>query len=81
MAQLQIVRCVLGAFALALLSVSLQAAEAVKSLPSETPAKFTPNHEEFDFTKREAMIPMRDGVKLKTFILIPKGASDKRRSC
>lgn len=74
-AQLQIVRCVLGVFALALLSVSVQAAEAVKSLPSETPAKFTPNLEEFDYTKREAMIRMRDGVKLKTFILIPKGAS------
>jgi putative CocE/NonD family hydrolase len=62
--------------ALALLSASLQAgaAPAVKSLPSETPAKFTPSLDEFDFVKREAMIPMRDGVKLKTFILIPKGA-------
>jgi putative CocE/NonD family hydrolase len=62
--------------ALALLSVSLQAgaAQAVKTLPSETPAKFTPALDEFDFTKREVMIPMRDGVKLKTFILIPKGA-------
>ena len=26
--------------------------------------------------KREEMIPMRDGVKLKTFILIPKGAKN-----
>src|SRR3990170_5182028 len=62
--------------ALALLSASLQAgaAPAVKSLPSETPAKFTPSLDEFDFIKREAMIPMRDGGKLKTFILIPKGA-------
>ena len=62
--------------AVAVLSVSLQAGavESVKSLPSETPAKFTPRLDEFDFTKREVMIPMRDGVKLKTFILIPKGA-------
>ena len=56
--------------ALAVLSVSLQAAAAapVKSLPSETPEKFTPVLDEFDFIKREVMIPMRDGVKLKTFI-------------
>ncbi|HEU4624811.1 MAG TPA: CocE/NonD family hydrolase [Steroidobacteraceae bacterium] len=46
------------------------------ALPSDTPAKFTPRTEAFDFVKREAMIPMRDGVKLKTFILIPKGAKN-----
>jgi putative CocE/NonD family hydrolase len=28
-----------------------------------------------DYTIREEMIPMRDGVKLRTFILIPKGAA------
>jgi len=28
----------------------------------------------FDYERREAMIPMRDGVKLHTVILIPKGA-------
>jgi putative CocE/NonD family hydrolase len=27
----------------------------------------------FDFVRREAMIPMRDGVKLYTIVLIPKG--------
>ena len=32
--------------------------------------------ESFDYVKREEMIPMRDGVKLKTFILIPKGAKN-----
>ena len=41
---------------------------------SSAPA-FTPKTDEFDFVKREEMIPMRDGVKLKTFILMPKGAS------
>jgi putative CocE/NonD family hydrolase len=43
-------------------------------LPSETPASFAPRVETFDYVKREAMIPMRDGVKLKTVILIPRGA-------
>lgn len=49
--------------------------ESVRSLPSETPATFTPRTESFDYVRREVMIPMRDGVKLKTFILIPKGAA------
>ncbi|HLW67914.1 MAG TPA: CocE/NonD family hydrolase [Gemmataceae bacterium] len=44
------------------------------ALPSETPEKFTPTNYGFDYTKRDVMIPMRDGVKLHTVILIPKGA-------
>ncbi len=43
-------------------------------LPSETPQKFTPTNEGFEYTRREVMIPMRDGVKLHTVILVPKGA-------
>lgn len=49
--------------------------EPVATLPSETPATFTLKTDSFDYVKREEMIPMRDGVKLKTFILVPKGAS------
>ncbi len=44
------------------------------ALPSEIPAKFTPTNDGFDYVKRDVMIPMRDGVKLHTVILIPKGA-------
>src|SRR5690242_1017567 len=44
------------------------------TLPSDIPARFATRQDAFDFVKREEMIPMRDGVKLKTFILIPKGA-------
>ena len=44
------------------------------ALPSEIPSKFTPTNAGFDFTKRDVMIPMRDGVKLHAVILIPKGA-------
>lgn len=47
---------------------------APSALPSETPAKFTPVTDSFDYTKRDVMIPMRDGVKLHTVILVPKGA-------
>jgi putative CocE/NonD family hydrolase len=42
--------------------------------PSEIPAKFQPTHVGFDHERRTAMIPMRDGVKLHTVILIPKNA-------
>ena len=43
-------------------------------LPSEIPAKFEPTNVGFDHVKRDVMIPMRDGVKLHTVILVPKGA-------
>jgi putative CocE/NonD family hydrolase len=44
------------------------------ALPTETPATFTPRTESFDYVRREAMIAMRDGVKLYTVILVPRGA-------
>ena len=50
------------------------AQEATRLPQSQTPAAFKPKTDEFDFVKREEMIPMRDGVRLKTFILVPKGA-------
>src|SRR3954454_13338814 len=43
-------------------------------LPSETPARLQRPADEYDFTRRNVMIPMRDGVKLHTVILVPKGA-------
>ena len=46
------------------------------SLSSETPAKLVPVTDSFDYVKREVMIPMRDGVKLHTVIVIPKGAKN-----
>jgi putative CocE/NonD family hydrolase len=42
--------------------------------PSETPAKLEPTNDGFDYVRRDVMIPMRDGVKLHTVILVPKGA-------
>jgi hypothetical protein len=45
------------------------------NLPSDTPTNFVPMTNTFDYVKREEMIPMRDGVKLKTFIMVPRGAA------
>jgi len=44
--------------------------------PSETPEKFVPKTDSFDYVRRDVMIPMRDGVKLHTVILAPKGAKN-----
>ena len=41
---------------------------------SETPSKFEPTNDGFNYVRRTVMIPMRDGVKLHTVILVPKGA-------
>ncbi|HEV2395964.1 MAG TPA: CocE/NonD family hydrolase [Candidatus Sulfotelmatobacter sp.] len=56
------------------------AAQSAKSptatLPSERPEHLTPVPDSFDYIKRSVMIPMRDGVKLHTVIVIPKGAKN-----
>ena len=41
---------------------------------NETPAKLEPFTDSFDYSRRDVMIPMRDGVKLHTVMLVPKGA-------
>src|ERR1700760_2025493 len=43
--------------------------------PSETPEHFQAPTQGMDYERRQAMIPMRDGVKLHTVILVPKGAA------
>ena len=60
-------------FLILLLLCSTVAAQ-VKTLPSEMPDKVVPTNAGFNYERRTAMIPMRDGVKLHTVILVPKGA-------
>ncbi|THD37768.1 MAG: CocE/NonD family hydrolase [Sphingomonas sp.] len=44
---------------------------------NDVPAKFTPPPPaNADYIKREVMIPMRDGTKLYTVIVVPKGATN-----
>ena len=43
---------------------------------SDIPKTFTIPETRYDYAKREVMIPMRDGVRLHTVIVIPKGAKD-----
>jgi uncharacterized protein len=44
--------------------------------PTDTPAKLRPATSSFEYERREVMMPMRDGVKLHTVILIPNGAKN-----
>ena len=47
---------------------------SAQTLPPETPQEFKPTNDAFEYTRREVMIPMRDGVKLHTVIIVPKGS-------
>jgi len=49
-------------------------ARQAADLPSDIPDKVTGNESLLDYVLRDEMIPMRDGVKLHTLILVPKGA-------
>jgi putative CocE/NonD family hydrolase len=52
-----------------------QQAPLYPALPSETPEEFKAPVDSFDFVRRTVMIPMRDGVKLNTVLLIPRKAN------
>jgi uncharacterized protein len=65
--------CALG---VVLLSSFAAAADQGRTPPMkpDIPAKFEPPTADADYVRREVMIPMRDGVKLHTVIVVPKGA-------
>ena len=70
-----------GSSAVFLLAANLAAQVPVQqgtypALPSETPAILEAVTGEFNYDQREVMIPMRDGAKLFTVILVPKGAKN-----
>src|SRR5437868_13688919 len=49
-------------------------AEPTPPLSPEIPAKFQRPSDAADYDRREVMVAMRDGVKLFTVILVPRGA-------
>jgi hypothetical protein len=71
--------CGAGVFALAFSAVPLSCvaqAPQYPNYPSEIPAHFTAPTASFDYERRDVMIPMRDGVRLHTVILLPKELLD-----
>jgi hypothetical protein len=66
-----------GALAAMAAAVAVAAAAPSTELPGEMPAAFTVNQQSFDYERRIAEVPMRDGVHLHTVILVPKGAHSR----
>jgi putative CocE/NonD family hydrolase len=56
------------------LSCSAQSGQMTKPMTPDIPGKFTAPNTGYDYVKRVEMVPMRDGVKLYTVIVTPKGA-------
>ena len=71
-----VIRTLAAAFSLFALSLGSARAQDAALPPSvsEIPAKFTPKTDSFDFVRRDEMVAMRDGVKLRTIVLVPRGA-------
>jgi uncharacterized protein len=68
------IRSLLSFTALAVaLSAACVHAQTAPMTP-DIPAGFKAPTDSYDYIKRDVMIPMRDGVKLHTVIVIPKGA-------
>ena len=65
-------------FLLALMTALLITPAAAQEGPglNDIPAKIVKNTAGYDYDKRVVMIPMRDGVKLYTVLMMPKGAHD-----
>ena len=66
-------RSILAVITLAL--AALPGSAQTSPMTPDIPAKFTPPNTGYDYVKRVEMVPMRDGVKLYTVIVIPKGAN------
>ena len=69
--------CVLSASAFALpTSQDAKVTPDMVQTASDIPADWKQPEGNFDYVKKDVMIPMRDGVKLHTVIMIPKHAHD-----
>jgi uncharacterized protein len=67
--------CRSAVLAVALTLVTLPSFAQGKPNESDIPANFKAPTSTYNYTKRVEMVPMRDGVKLYTVIVIPKGAA------
>jgi uncharacterized protein len=62
--------CAVGVATVALATLVAQ----TRPITPDIPSRFDAPTSTYDYVKREAMIPMRDGVRLYTVIVVPKGA-------
>src|SRR5690606_20524231 len=69
---LRLSRCLLPLLLLAAAPAMAQTSPETPDIPSA----FVAPTAGYDYERREAMIPMRDGVELHTVIIVPRGAKD-----
>jgi uncharacterized protein len=65
-----------GALAAAFIAIAAALHAQTPPITPDIPAKFNAPTAANDYVRREVMIPMRDGVKLFTVIVVPKGATN-----
>ena len=58
----------------ALAAAGALAQQTTPPLTPDIPSRFDEPTNGYDYVKRDVMVPMRDGVKLHTVIVVPKGA-------
>ena len=70
--------CTLGVMSAALAAspAAQQSTPGITAMTPDVVARYEPIRPDADFIRREAMIPMRDGVKLYTVIFMKKGTRD-----
>ncbi len=66
----------LASIAFATMASAQDKTDSTYPVGGDIPAKFTPPTANRDYVKREVMIPMRDGTKLYTVIVYPKGITN-----
>jgi len=67
---------IIGALLLAATAAVVQAQTIFPKNGDIPKGEFQPPTDAYDYVRREVMVPMRDGVKLHTVIVIPKGAKN-----
>ena len=67
---------VFAAVAASASTLCAQSTEPLSPMTPNIPKSFTAPREGYNYTKRVEMVPMRDGVKLYTVIVVPQGAKN-----
>ena len=62
--------------AAAAVAAPLAAQQQAPAPAGDIPAAFSPSEVGYDYDRRVVMVPMRDGTKLYTVIVVPKGVKD-----
>jgi len=71
---MKLLACCAASLAFTAVLAASPAVGQTQPMTPDIPPKFEPPRTNYDYVKRVEMVPMRDGVRLYTVIVIPKGA-------